>query len=39
MSQFQELVRKLHNFEIGQIYQESYVQYLHLLSQVTVNCS
>jgi len=31
------MIQKVHNFEIAQIHQDSYVQYLHLLSQITVN--
>lgn len=31
------MIQKLHHFEIAQIYQDTYVQYLHLLSQITVN--
>jgi hypothetical protein len=37
MSQFQQMIQKIHNFEIAQIHQDSYVQYLHLLSQITVH--
>ena len=39
MSNFIDLTKKLHNFEISQMHQESYVQYLHLLSCVSLNCS
>ena len=38
MQQMQSMVQKVHNFEIAQINQDSYVMYLHLLSQVCVNC-
>lgn len=31
------MIQKLHHFEIAQVYQETYVQYLHLLSQITIN--
>jgi hypothetical protein len=31
------MIQKIHNFEIAQIHKESYVQYLHLLSQITVH--
>lgn len=37
MQQFQHMIQKIHNFEIAQIHEDSYVQYLHLLSQITVN--
>uniref|UniRef100_A0A7S3CLG3 Uncharacterized protein n=1 Tax=Strombidium rassoulzadegani TaxID=1082188 RepID=A0A7S3CLG3_9SPIT len=37
MEKFQEMIQKIHNFEISQIHEETYVQYLHLLSQITVN--
>ena len=33
------MIQKVQNFEISQIHSESYVMYLHLLSQVTVNCT
>ena len=37
MQRFQHMIQKIHNFEIAQIHEDSYVQYLHLLSQITVN--
>ena len=39
MGNFVDLTKKLHNFEISQMHQESYVQYLHLLSCVSLNCT
>jgi hypothetical protein len=39
MGQFRHMIQKLHHFEIAQVYQETYVQYLHLLSQITINTS
>lgn len=38
MKRFHIMIQKVHNFEIAQIHSESYVQYLQLLSQITLNC-
>ena len=38
LQQFQSMIQKMHNFEIARIHTESYVQYLQLLSQITLNC-
>jgi hypothetical protein len=37
ITQFQQMIQKIHNFEISQINQDGYVEYLHLLSQITVH--
>ena len=38
LQSFHVMIKQVHNFEIARIHQDSYVQYLQLLSQVILNC-
>ena len=38
LESFHSMIKQIHNFEIARIHQESYVQYLQLLSQIILNC-